>query len=431
LPSRIFELMIGGLLAFFVVNRRSASQGFAIFWFIIGFLLILYSILSLDKSSSFPGLNAITPCLGAMLIIWSGTNQQPIHWILKNRVMVFIGLISYSLYLWHWPIIAYLNYVNINISVAVVVFVVVLSVFLAWLTWKFVEIPMRMTGVSLSFFNVFIRRFAMPVLVVFSMGLAMVYTSGLPKRFSPRVAEFEKAIETKPDVLRNGCHVPTAMYGTPPNDKCRLGIKKVELDGVLIGDSFANHFSGMIDLMAKAEGKSFMDYTMDGCPPIFGFDTGKGAAYSGRCIKRNEAAYSLLTSNRYTHIILASSWPRDEKAGGQLVESIEKILKIGSKLTIILANESIDRASSCPIRRLMSGSVELCQGPRNGYPLYFNEIKSRFPSVHFLDPNRVICRGDFCDPVLDDIPLYRDDVHLNDMGARLVGKYLIDMGEKI
>lgn len=431
LPSRIFELMIGGLLAFFVANKRSASQGFAIFWFLIGILLILYSILSLDKSSSFPGLNAITPCLGAALIIWSGTNQQPVHWILTNRVMVSIGLISYSLYLWHWPIIAYLNYVNINISVAVVVFVVVSSFFLAWLTWKFIEIPMRMTGVSLSFSNVFIRRFAIPVLVVFSMGFAMVYTSGLPKRFSPRVAEFEKAIETKPDVLRNGCHVPTAMYGTPPNDKCRLGIKKVELDGVLIGDSFANHFSGMIDLMAKAEGKSFMDYTMDGCPPILGFDTGKGAAYSGRCIKRNDAVYSLLTSNRYTHVILASSWPRDEKAGEQLVESIEIILKVGSKLTVILANESIDRASSCPIRRLMSGSVELCQGPRNGYPLYFNEIKSRFPSVHFLDPNRVICRGDFCDPVLDDIPLYRDDVHLNDMGARLVGKHLIDMGEKI
>lgn len=431
LPTRFFELMMGGLLALLVAHKQSVSRIFSTLSLIAGLSLIGGSLFLLDKSSSFPGVNAIWPCLGAALIIWSGTNPQPISKILTNRPMVFVGLISYSLYLWHWPIIAFLNYSNIRISPIVGLFVVLSSIALAWLSWRFVETPMRRTGVSLSFLRVFIRRFVIPVVALFSIGLAMAYTGGLSKRFDPRVAEFEKAIEAKPDVLRNGCHVPTAMYSTPPNNKCRLGIEKAELDGILIGDSFANHFSGMVDLMAKAEGRAFMDYTLDGCPPILGYDTGKGSAYAERCIKRNETAYALVANNHYAHVILAGSWPRDKKAGERLTTSIETILKTGSKLTVILANEGIDRASSCPIRRLMYSTAEHCERPRNGPPAYFSEIESRFPSVHFLDPNRVICRGNLCDPVLDNTLLYRDSGHLNDVGARLIGKYLIEMGVTI
>lgn len=431
LPTRFFELMMGGLLALLVARNQSVSRIFSTLSFIAGLSLIGGSLFLLDKSSPFPGVNAIWPCLGAALIIWSGANPQPISRILTNRHMVFVGLISYSLYLWHWPIIAFLNYSNIHISPIVGLWVVLSSITLAYLSWRFIETPMRRTGVSLSFQRVFIQRFVIPAVALLSIGLAMEYTDGLSKRFDPRVAEFEKAIEAKPNVLRSGCHVPTAMYSTPPNNKCRLGMEKAELDGILVGDSFANHFSGMVDLMAKEEGITFMDYTMDGCPPILGYDTGKGPAYAERCIKRNETIYAMMANNRYTRVILAGSWPRDKKAGEQLTTSIETILKTGAKLTVILANEGIDRATSCPTRRLMHSAAEHCERPRNGPPVYFKEIESRFPSVHFLDPNRVICRGNLCDPVLDDTPLYRDDAHLNDVGSRLIGKYLMRMGETI
>lgn len=431
LPTRFFELMMGGLLGLLLAHNQSVSRINSVLSLSVGISLIGGSLLLLDKTSSFPGVNAIWPCLGAALIIWSGTNPQPISRILTSRPMVFVGLISYSLYLWHWPIIAFLNYSNIPISPAVGFFVVIMSMILAWLSWRYVEIPMRKSGVALSFPRVVIRRFVIPVVALVLIGLTMAYTNGLSSRFDPRVAEFERVIESKPDVLRSGCHVPTAMYSTPPSDNCRLGVKKAELDGILIGDSFANHFSGTVDLMAKAEDIAFMDYTMDGCPPILGYNTGKGAVYAQRCLKRNEAVYALLTNNRYARVVLAGSWPADKKAGEQLTSSIETILKAGSKVTVILANESISRASSCPVRRLMHGTTAQCERPKNGPPAYFNDIASRFPGVHFLDPNRVICRGNLCDPVLDDIPLYRDDAHLNDMGARLIAKHLMGMGESI
>lgn len=198
----ITTFIVGAILALLVARNQSVSRIFSTLSFIAGLSLIGGSLFLLDKSSPFPGVNAIWPCLGAALIIWSGANPQPISRILTNRHMVFVGLISYSLYLWHWPIIAFLNYSNIHISPIVGLWVVLSSITLAYLSWRFIETPMRRTGVSLSFQRVFIQRFVIPAVALLSIGLAMEYTDGLSKRFDPRVAEFEKAIEG--DVSENG-----------------------------------------------------------------------------------------------------------------------------------------------------------------------------------------------------------------------------------
>ena len=430
IPSRFFELMIGGLLALVIVYKRPSSRFYSGLSFISGFLLIGGSLFFLNKSSAFPGINALWPCLGAALLIWAGSIRHP-HYLsrlLTSHPMVFIGLISYSLYLWHWPLIAYLNYMNIAIVPIIGVSVAFFSILLAWLSWKFVEIPMRRTGATLFFSQVFFWRFAIPVVALLSIGVTTFYTKGFPKRFDPRVAELEKVLESKPDILRSGCHVPTAMYDTPPNVKCRLGMVKPELDGILIGDSFANHFTGMVDVMSKAEGISLMDYTMDGCPPILMYDTGAAPSYAERCRKRNEATYANISANRFSRVILAGSWPQGPKAGEQLMSSIDVVLKSGAALTIILNNESIEGANSCPIRRIMYGSAKSCEGLRKGPPAYFKEIITRYPTIHIIDPNQVICNSNKCSPMIGNVLLYRDSSHLNDVGSRLIGQSLLNIG---
>jgi hypothetical protein len=430
IPSRFFELMIGGLLALIIIYNQPSSRFYSGLSFIFGFLLIGGSLIFLNKSSAFPGINALWPCLGAALLIWAGSSRHPHHLsrLLTCHPMVFIGLISYSLYLWHWPIIAYLNYMNIAIVPMIGVSVTFFSILLAWLSWKFVEIPMRQTGATLFFSQILFGRFVIPLLVLLLIGVTTFYTKGFPNRFDLRVAELEKELESKPDILRIGCHVPTALYDTPPNAKCRLGMVKPELDGIIIGDSYANHFTGMIDVMAKAEGISIMDYTMDGCPPILMYDTGKASSYAERCRKRNKTAYENILVNHFSRVILAASWPNDVKAGDQLMSSIDVVLKSGAKLAIILNNESIEQASSCPIRRIMYSSSESCEGLRKGPPVYFKEIRSRYPTIHILDPNQIICSGNKCSPMIGNVLLYRDNGHLNDVGSRLIGQSLLNIG---
>ncbi|CAK0759133.1 membrane hypothetical protein [Gammaproteobacteria bacterium] len=335
---------------------------------------------------------------------------------------------SYSLYLWHWPIISFLAYMEIAVSGEIGACVIFVSILLAWLSWTFVETPLRRTGAALRFSEVFIRRFALTSGALILVGFFTNHMSGFPKRFDHRVAAFEKALDARPEVLRSGCHVQNTNYDTPPNiNKCRLGSDRSRLDGILIGDSYANHFTRMIDVMAKAKGLSFFDYTMDGCPPILGYETEHSLPYRERCLKRNEAAYAHLLTKNYSRVILASSWPRTAKAREQLMSSIATILGTGAQLTLIVNNESIARASSCPIRRLMYGNSSNCQSQRQGPPEYFADIRSRYPSVNIIDPNLAICDGDKCSPTLGDTLLYRDDGHLNDVGSRLIGEILLGM----
>jgi peptidoglycan/LPS O-acetylase OafA/YrhL len=430
IPTRFFELMIGGLLALITVYNQPSSRFYSGLCFILGFMLVGGSLLFLNKLSVFPGINALWPCFGAALLIFAGSNRHPhpLSRILTSHPMVFIGLISYSLYLWHWPIIAYLNYLNIAINPLVGIFVTFLSIMLAWLSWKFVEIPLRRTGSTLFFPQVFFWRFALPVMALLLIGVTTFYMKGFPERFDPRVAKFEKILDAKPDILRSGCHVPTSMYNTPPDAKCRLGMAKQELDGIMIGDSYANHFTGMVDVLSKAAGISIMDYTMDGCPPILMYDTGAAQLTAERCRKRNEAIYTNIAESHFSRVILAGSWPQGAKAGEQLMSSIDIVVKSGAALTIILSNEYIERANSCPIRRIMYHSDEHCEVQQNPPPAYFIKIRTRYPNIHIIDPNQIICRNNTCSPLIGDILLYRDNGHLNDIGSRLIGDSLLKMG---
>ncbi|MGD0547392.1 MAG: acyltransferase family protein, partial [Terracidiphilus sp.] len=304
LPSRFFELMIGGMLALIAAHRQPESRLLSELSSVAGFALIGASLVCLNSSSFFPGINALWPCLGAALLIWSGGNSRLTQKLLTVRPVVFIGMISYSIYLWHWPILSYLNYFNIKVGPAIGLAVAAAAILLAWLSWKFVEVPMRRSGASQSFSRVLVRRFALPVGALLCICAAIIRSRGIPRRFDARVTRFDQMLDAEPDKLRHLCHVPTARYFTPPNLACRLGAEKDQLDGILIGDSFANHFTGMVDVMAKAEGISMMDYTMDACPPILGYDNGRGWAYARNCLLRNEMDYQLIASGRYKRVIL-------------------------------------------------------------------------------------------------------------------------------
>lgn len=428
LPTRFFELMIGGLLALSIASIRPRSRLQARLGLLAGFLLIGGSLFLLDRTSVFPGINATWPCLGAALLIWAGSGQGSPTRILANRPMIFLGLISYSLYLWHWPIIAFLAYLNHPIRLASGIAVAAFSILAAWLSWKYIEVPMRRSGVQLQFSRVFALRFFMPVVVLFAFLAATTYTKGFAQRFDPRVTELEGMMQARPEEMRRGCHVPTALYQTPPNPDCRLGSDKAALDGILIGDSYANHYTGMIDVMASAAGLAFMDYTMDACLPILGYQPEGARTYAEKCRLRNEAVYQMIRTNRYRQVILAANWPDASEAGGRLISSIEAVIGTGATVTVVMSNAMIERAGSCPLRRIMYRTTEDCEGKRPSPPGYFSEIRSRYPQVRFIDPNEVVCQGNKCSPLIGDTLLYRDSGHLNDIGSRLIGQSLLRKG---
>ncbi|RON50311.1 acyltransferase family protein [Pseudomonas frederiksbergensis] len=427
LPTRFFELMLGGLLGIYLYQPRIIGKLTAHGIALAGLLLIGFSLFGLNPDSTFPGVNALIPCLGAALLILAGSGDTRSR-LLTSRPMVFIGLISYSLYLWHWPLIAYLNYLEIPIDLPVGAMLIVVSITLAWLSWRYVEVPFRRNGARLHFPRVFTRRFAVPALGLATLAVLSLHFNGFPQRFSPDVSVLEAMTLQKPSEIRKGCHVTNALYGTEPNDACRLGVKKAELDGIMIGDSFANHFTGMVDLLAKPNNLSIMDYTMDSCPPIIGYTVDMSAVYAAHCAKRNERAFSLIEKNHYRYVVLAAIWPRDAIAHDMVEASIKRAVENSGEVIVILRNQHIDKAASCPIRHLMFGTEHSCSVAQSALAPYWADIRVEFPQVRFIDPNQVICPAGVCSPIINGQLLYLDDSHLNEVGSRFIGRTLLDRG---
>ena len=142
--SRFWELMVGGVLAYLLlhkpqlINKHKNVQSF------VGFIFLVAGFALLNKQSDFPGWWALLPTAGAFLIISAGPNSWLNRYILSNKLMIWIGLISYPLYLWHWPLLTFTRITTITLPSATLKWVaLIFSVLLAWATFKFLEKPIR------------------------------------------------------------------------------------------------------------------------------------------------------------------------------------------------------------------------------------------------------------------------------------------------
>lgn len=147
--SRAWELLAGAMLAHAQLRWReegaeaSGRFGAADWLAALGMILLVYSALSLSSASKFPGWAALEPVSGTVLIIASGPQAWINRTVLANPVLVFLGLISYPLYLWHWPLLVFAADIDSGLSALVRLFIVAASIFAAWLTHILVEKPIR------------------------------------------------------------------------------------------------------------------------------------------------------------------------------------------------------------------------------------------------------------------------------------------------
>ncbi|WP_197432178.1 acyltransferase family protein [Ectopseudomonas composti] len=424
LPTRAFELLLGGLLALFVSGIRCNNS--LLLWFskCLGLLLIFYSFFYFSASTVFPGVNALIPCVGAALIVFSGSMSSPVR-VLMLRPLVFLGVISYSLYLWHWPVIVFVKYFYVDVGLWVSFWIVGCSIFLGWLSWRYIETPFRASGNHFKGRQVFSRKVLLPLATFVGVAFISSATDGFSFRFPPEVQAMEHSLSTRPNELRAGCHVPSVLYATPIDENCVLGSLAHQADGLLIGDSYANHFSGMIDVLAKEAGVSIVDYTMDACPPLYRYlDRAAVAGRGEQCKFRNDYIFDRIKEGRYSFVVLAASWPSDEGAGDYLLNSLDVISSAGASVVVVLKNQTIKHANTCSVRSIMYGAYE-CRVSRDARQVYWERVRERYPDVIFIDPNEVICAGNYCSPVVDGVLLYRDEGHLNDEGARKIGGLML------
>ena len=310
-PTRAWELGFGALLALVPVHLPPRTREIS---GALGLTLIAVAVFTFDKAMIFPGAAALVPTLGTVALIAAGSGgTSTISRFLSLSPFAFIGLISYSLYLWHWPVFALMRVrlASEELPTDWIVLALVASFVLAVLSWRFIEQPFRRcSSVSLSRLGVFkLTAGATAVSTVFAA--MVIELNGLPDRFDEPVL-VAAAAATDHNPLRARC-----FERMPSQGLCRFGADRgpdAPVDFILWGDSHADAIMPGVDLAARERGLVGLFAGHSACPPLVGIvrlnaSTGRPSPRGHRCAEYNRALLSFLEATDSAPIvILMARW---------------------------------------------------------------------------------------------------------------------------
>jgi len=255
LPTRGWELLLGAFAAFYSskANRKEFGKGLSevVGW--LGVALIMYSVFAFSKATPFPGFYALVPTLGTVLVILFATQQTSVGKFVGNKAFIGIGLISYSAYLWHQPLFAFARiYTFSQVSIELTTLLILLSFFLAFLSFRYVETFFRskskVSRQSIFYFSI------LGALIFFTVGLIGSVKNGFPGNN----ASINEAI--------GDWGHPGKLIKTNIDGYYKLHTSK-PIDVLFFGDSHAEQFAPLSSEM-EALGLNVGFLSGGGCPPV-------------------------------------------------------------------------------------------------------------------------------------------------------------------
>ena len=454
--SRGWELLVGYFLASGSIPRVSNAK-LRNMGALLGLGLICWSVVNFGPPRPFPGANALFPIFGAALIIHAGTcGATAVGKLLSARPVVFVGLISYSLYLWHWPLLVFTRhyFIGVELDSIATAAVLGLAVALSVLTWKYIEQPFRKPRGHFRIQS--FRAAGTAILAMAGAGLIVVQGHGFANRFANDVVEMARG--TKPyRLVERQCHdLPLARirHGII----CSIGVA----DGadpafILWGDSHAGSILAATIHAASSRGYSGLYAGMPACPPFLG-STRPGRDTAVDCGEFNERVFETIRSNRSVKtVILAARWaryadghPYKQEPGSAMFigDSISKTVSFeenkaafvrGLRRTIsqlVAAGKEVTIFGPVPevgwhvprtlamlkylgVERQFAPTREEFNARQHTVIRAMNAMADEFP-VRLVFPHDTLCPGDRCSIQRDARPLYFDDDHLSTLGATLV-----------
>ena len=472
LPARFWELMVGGVLAcvqadhisFSPIPQRHRSRA-ALTGAAMALVLLLISVLGFTPASPYPGWRALLPTLAAGLLIAAGAQSWINRHVLGNRVAVWIGVISYPLYLWHWPLLSFARIIAVDEPPAWVRAALVgVAVGLAWLSWKCVELPVRRS--LFAQLSARRRRFAVIGLALACLGL--VYAVGdnaaHPNAWSI-LRPLQDRLETQEigqDLFERYIRAHATKYdgcpdfGTSSDQRCWVRPDHQAVQSVLWGDSHAEHFiPGLFDHVP--ESRNWMIATAPGCPPVLHLVISFNGVDSG-CAAFNTAMMAYFASHQDIKLV-ALSWranaylPPDT---GQdihlanhpgditqtfpigLTETIARLESMGKHVVVLIdAPEPSFDVHTClrsSVQKDIFDIPEKCDSNRNSIESKIQKYKNSIAyaknynhSLLIFDNTNRFCTDELCKFMLNGHVVFRDNNgHLSITGSRLMANDFFD-----
>lgn len=443
-PTRAWEFAIGGL-AFFLIRRRSAPIPLAQPLALLGLAAIAWACATfVEGETPFPGWRAGIPALGAALVILGGEHDERgwcTRW-LTLPPMVFIGLLSYSLYLWHWPLLVVARLETLGeIGPWPIAGICLLSFVLAWLTYQYVENPLRRKQYPLMATRkrAFVVGFAGCALV---MGLAGGL--GVWSRLGWRGDSGQAALQVALGEMRKS---RTACAQGRPYDGRLRAVPSCDFPPVsaahgtpeilLWGDSHADALNVVVEAAARDHGEAMRIRYLPECPPIPGFSITlagiqfpRGSGLDGGCEKFNAdvlAEALRLRRSGLATVVMEAHWPAYVKTPEALRAAMAALNKAVAQLTraglrVVLIEPKPDQRHEVPACLARRPAAQ-CGRPRAEVEAYRRAVREmivqagKVPGAQLLDPLPALCTRDFCPGVLEGDVLYSDSHHLTVAGA--------------
>lgn len=418
LPTRMWELMLGAVL----MLKRPPALGSRLLMELVGlagFGLVAVGFLTISESDPFPGYNALYPCLGAALLIYAGQNAPATiaTRILEVRPLVWIGLISYSLYLVHWPINSFVHYLSLrSVDLSTAAVMLVASLALAAFSWKYVEQPFRQK-----------RTFTAPVpIFAFSAGAiallcvggaAGVIGNGFPQRF-PDYAQQRIPVGD----WRNGtCFNEGSSQIENWNIEDCTRTRGFTTTVLLWGDSFAAHYVSGLDANANKIQANIVEYTYAGCPPILSY-----FSYARpNCTRFNQRALKVIRDAGIRTVILSGRWTDYEaRSFDGLQQTIDTLHGLGVRVFVIGQSPEF----IADVRKIAffakRGNLSDTSWPMAMDPDINNRVRPFTEGATFIDPLTFLCSAGRCSYADAGQFLYFDYGHFSTIGATLaISKY--------
>lgn len=343
LPSRAWELLLGCLLAALPRHWQSKLPHWRDRAGLAGAVLLLISAVGYHDGTLFPAGAALLPCLAAVLIIWAGEGRGSsgtrLQGLLQSRFLVGCGLISYSLYLWHWPLLAFWNYLDAGFAKPYVqlgrYLGVIFSFVLAWLSWRWIETPIRQR-VWFKQRRTLMAAALLSLVTVFISGRMIDLSLGMPERMPSDVAAF---LEGKAEMAAHGW--PTKREATLKHEFPRLGSPEAPLRYLLWGDSHAKSLAPALVAQSGGHGVSGQIAAFSATPPVVDFINPSANSLNQKGPAWAEGVVQKVQRERIADVIMAASWAQYTRMNAQglksaLLETIHRLQKAGARVWIVL-----------------------------------------------------------------------------------------------
>jgi peptidoglycan/LPS O-acetylase OafA/YrhL len=448
LPARGGELLVGAMLAALPASKTGAGPrgvlpGLNGLLGLGGVLLICYGLLALNDKSRFPGVNALVPSIGTALLILAGRDRSCwISRLLSFKPLVWVGLISYSLYLWHWPLLAFARYFVTELNLLESLCLVVVIFLVSTASYRWIELPFRRPrGAQAGSSPRVLAGYAAATIVLCTLSFLLVRSDGLDGLlgrgyYRDSLARLLKRTEP---ALRYEYNCQSSNFYPELFSAERCVIRpqgsRDPVKMILLGDSNAAHYIGVLGAIGRRYGFSFRNVSLSSCPPILG-DSDK---YGNRTDRAPCADYRSTIMDEvepYQYVVLGAQWSSHSrvKSFRKDLEKTIRQLRARGKQVVLLG--MVPRFNSyglkCEARRLRLPLVD-CERRSGESPYldtaintYLRGLAANDTGISYLDVSKILCVGGVCRPYLDSKPVYYDAGHLSMAGSWEIGAKMVD-----